>query len=30
MSDEQADDTSMPFVKDEYLRRFLEGKEGPS
>jgi hypothetical protein len=28
MSDEQADDTSTPFVKDEYLRRFLEGKEG--
>jgi hypothetical protein len=28
MSDEQADDTSMPFVKDEYLRSFLEGKEG--
>jgi hypothetical protein len=28
MSDEQTDDTSVPFVSDRYLRDFLKGKEG--
>jgi len=26
MSDEQADDTSIPFVPDKFLREFMEGK----